>query len=132
MSDPCRRESKHHLSKPCRKRRGAEERRRVAMQSVGDSSLHVVKTGALGIDPERCARLITASVGEPWEDLEPCAAIPQAWRRSESDWQSFRSARSRIAESVAGERLCKTKTYHWTWNAANFTAPHHHCPQRDR
>ena len=75
MSDPCRRESKHRLSKPCRKRRGAERRRRVVMQSVGDSSLYVVKTSALGIDPGRWARLITASVGEPWEDLEPCLPV---------------------------------------------------------
>lgn len=41
---------------------------------MGAFTLHLGKTSALGIDPGEDARLITASVGEPWEDWE--AVLP--------------------------------------------------------
>ena len=66
------------------------------------SKLHLATTGALGIGCKTCARLITASVGEPWEDWEHvCPAIPHSARLvalGASDTRSSRFARTAMRE----------------------------------
>ena len=68
----------------------------MGLQSAGAIMLHLAKTSALGIDPEENARLITASVGEPWEDWEHVLSCPTARlvALSASDSRSFRFART--------------------------------------
>lgn len=77
MPDPRPHESDHAVSRPYRKQRGAEQRRRVGVQNVGAARLHLAKTSGLGIGPVATTALDDRSCrGAMGGALEPCAAIP--------------------------------------------------------